>query len=559
MIFGKLVAAALLVAAPLVSADFSYTAYSKTVACTAEEVRIPATPQEVSDIIKEAAWSFKKVRALAAKHSGKISLYHAIRVAFSAITRANPSVLASDIICTDGIAVSTEKFNKITISADKKTVTAGAGARLFQVMDALEKQGLMLQHFPAFGAITVGGAIATGAHGSTLKYPGTISDQVLSVTLVDGLGRIRTIKSTDDDINLARVHLGLLGIVTEVVLPVVPNYKVKLFTYPAPDSFLTSGAFRTELAKHDYFYMYWFPSTGSVTVSNATYVPVSTPGEDFWTIGGPTVGPATGAIQGLVKNLETVQQIKNQTIWCGIAQGNFAAQFQLLPNSPYFNPQFQPVNPATGFGRKIMNNYCVEGTCPWDLAESPLELVDISISIPIAQLPAASLAVKEVLKQYPACLAFNGIFLRFVRASNAVLSTAAGRDSVYFEIVTTRRSRPEVDARFEIDAISAIAQLLIKKFEGRPHWGKNGLAMFQSCFLYKNNPGMTKFALSVATSYDPFAVFANDWARRSFLGKELPRGKGCALEDNCFCRTDAECGVGLKCVKAADWNVCRSA
>ncbi|KAJ3106342.1 hypothetical protein HDU97_006540 [Phlyctochytrium planicorne] len=532
MLFRNIVAAAaILLTTPYASA-VSYTSYSKTVKCEAEQVVTPTTAQEVSKIIQDAAWSFKKVRALAAKHS------------------------ASDIICTDGIAVSTEKLNQITLSADKKTVTVGAGARLFQVFDALEAQGLMLEHFPAFGSITVGGAIATGAHGSSLKHPTTISDQVLQVTLVDGLGRIRTIKSTDAEIDLVRVHLGLLGIVTEVVLPVVPNYKVNLFTYPAPDTFLTTGAFNAELAKYDYFYMYWFPSVNSVTISNASYVPVSTPGDDFWTLGGPAVGPAAGAIQGLVQSLEGVQAINNKTIWCGIAQGNFAAQFQILPNSPYLSNAFQPVNPVTGFGRKVMNNFCIEGSCAWDLSPNPLELVDISVSIPISLLPAATVAVKDVLKQYPACLAFNGIFLRFVRASKGVVSTATARDSVYFEIVTTRRSNPSTNARFEIDAISAIAQLLIKKFEGRPHWGKNGLAMFQSSFLYKNNPGMTKFAVSVATSFDPFGVFHNDWARRAFLSKELPRGAGCALEDNCFCRTDAECTNGLKCVRTADWSVC---
>ncbi|KAJ3214824.1 hypothetical protein HDU67_001151 [Dinochytrium kinnereticum] len=534
MIVGKLLAAAAAFLAATVRAEYDYTPYSKTVACSAEEIRYPNTTEQISAIVKEAALSFKKVKALGSQHS------------------------ANDIICTDGIAVSLSAFNKIWIDEPSKTVVVGGGAYLYQVLDALEAKGLMLPHFPAFGGITVGGAIATGAHGSSLKHPSTISDQIVQITLIDGLGRLRVIKNCDPDIDVVRVHLGLVGIITEVVFKAVPNYKVTVSTYPTSESLLFTGAFNQDLAKYDYYYMYWFPSVNQVAVTNGSYVPVATPGGDIWTVGGPIPPPAQANIQNLVTTYESLQTGRLTEPWCGLATNNFAAQYEPRRNSPYINPAtFTPSNPATGFGRKIMNNHCVKGTCAWDIADKPLQLVDVSISIPIDRLPEAATAVKEILKLYPACLPFNGIFLRFVKGSNGLASTAAKRDSVYFEIVSIRRMNPTTDNRLDTDAISAISQLLIKEFEGRPHWGKNGLAMFQSRFLYKNSPGLQRFALSAATDFDPFGVFHNDWARRTFFNQPLPRGNGCGMEDNCFCRVDSECGPGQKCVKEKDWSVCR--
>ncbi|KAI8850879.1 hypothetical protein BC829DRAFT_488546 [Chytridium lagenaria] len=471
MLLNAVIAAAAIFSSAVIAADpFKYTPY-------------------IVDIIREAAFTFQKVKAIGSLHS------------------------STDIICTDGIAAA-------------KTVTVGAGLYLSDLLEALEAKNLMLEHFPAFGGITVGGAIATGAHGSTVKRPATISDQVVQLTLVDGLSRTRVIKDADD-LNLARVHLGLLGVVTEVVLK---------------SPFLTSGGFTKELVKYDYFYMYWFPSVGQITISNGTYIPTSTPGNDFWTVGGPSVGPAGEAVQGLVQQLEAVQTNRLTDIWCGIAQRNFQSQFALVPSNPYFNASFAPVNPAVGFGRRIMNNFCKKGQCAWDLP-IPLNLVDISIAIPVSSLAKASTAVKEILKQYPACFSFGGIFIRFAKGSQGVISTANGADTAYFEIFTERRLKPEVDARLDIDAISAIAQ--------NPY--------LQSKYLYKNHPGLTRFGFSAVTSFDPFGMFHNDWSRRVFLAKDLPRGNGCALEDNCFCKADAECTTGMKCVKEAGWSVCRYA
>ncbi|KAJ3327803.1 hypothetical protein HDU76_011096 [Blyttiomyces sp. JEL0837] len=509
---------------------FAYKAYSATTSCTASEIRYPNTTSQVSDIIIEALSTFQFVKAMGSHHS------------------------ATDIICTNGIAISMKGFNSIKIDEKNMKVTVGAGAHLVDLLNALQAKGLTLEHYPQFGGITIGGALATGAHGSSLKHY-TLSDQITAVTVVDGMGFVQTI-TDESELAYFRVHLGLLGVVVDATFPVVPLYKVTLQTYPAPDSLLTSGAINAMIPNYDYFYLYWYPSLNSVAISNGTYVNPSTPGQGFWTTSSDILGPAVGAIEGLVGTLEQLQTARLSNVWCQIAAGNFANQFSPSQAPPYLNETYGYANPVTGYGKDIMNGVCTYPNCPWDLPVNPLRLVDISIAIPLSVLPDAAKAVQKILQQYPRCFAFSGIFLRFSKAGKGAVSMAYNRDTVHFEIYTERRLNATTDARLDIDAISAISQTLINQFGGRPHWGKNGMQVFQSSQLYRSQPRLGEFGIVASAQYDPFGIFRNEWSSRAFLGKHVPRGNGCALEDNCWCQTDSECAAPLKCVKSASYNVC---
>jgi FAD/FMN-containing dehydrogenase len=65
------------------------------------------------------------------------------------------------------------------------------------------------------GGISVAGAIGTGAHGSSLRHPNSLSDQIIRLTIVDGTGEIRVIDDPQE-VNAFRVHLGLLGVIIDV-------------------------------------------------------------------------------------------------------------------------------------------------------------------------------------------------------------------------------------------------------------------------------------------------------------------------------------------------------
>lgn len=93
---------------------------------------------------------------------------------------------------------------------DKVTCTFGAGVSLRDATTFLRDNGRALKTTPAFGNITLAGAIGTGAHGSTLKYNASISEQVVGLRIVNGTGDLVDITDAED-LKAFRIHLGLLG------------------------------------------------------------------------------------------------------------------------------------------------------------------------------------------------------------------------------------------------------------------------------------------------------------------------------------------------------------
>jgi xylitol oxidase len=79
----------------------------------------------------------------------------------------------------------------------------------------------------------VAGAIATGTHGSGDRL-GSLATTVRSVTLMDGRGETREFRRGDAEFPGIPVHLGALGIVTELELDTEPDYQLRQFVFEAP-------------------------------------------------------------------------------------------------------------------------------------------------------------------------------------------------------------------------------------------------------------------------------------------------------------------------------------
>lgn len=84
-------------------------------------------------------------------------------------------------------------FDGISVDKQAKTVTAGAGALMDDIMLALESNGLGMSSIPAPGAITIGGVLAIDGHGAALPAAGenatghsfgSMSNRVLSMQIV---------------------------------------------------------------------------------------------------------------------------------------------------------------------------------------------------------------------------------------------------------------------------------------------------------------------------------------------------------------------------------------
>jgi FAD/FMN-containing dehydrogenase len=111
-------------------------------------------------------------------------------------------------------------------------VTARAGTRVAELEQALDECGQCLPFEPPrFGAgSTIGGMVASGLSGPARASVGSVRDHVLGVTLLNGRGEVLTFGGQVtknvagyDVSRLLAGSLGILGIICEVSLKVLPN------------------------------------------------------------------------------------------------------------------------------------------------------------------------------------------------------------------------------------------------------------------------------------------------------------------------------------------------
>lgn len=126
-----------------------------------------------------------------------------------------------------GLHIGTAQLTgSIDIAPDRTCVTVPAGIRYAELGTALYEQGLALAAMASLPHISVGGAVATGTHGSGDAI-GTLSSAVTALEVVTPDGNLRWVRrDTDDDFAGWVVALGALGVVTRVTLAVEPAYDI---------------------------------------------------------------------------------------------------------------------------------------------------------------------------------------------------------------------------------------------------------------------------------------------------------------------------------------------
>jgi len=132
---------------------------------------------------------------------------------------------------TDGVQVSVAALPKrVEVDAEARTVTVSAGLRYGELVEELDRAGWALHNLASLPHISVGGAIATGTHGSG-DHNGSLASSVAGLELVTAGGTVLTARRGDADFAGMVVALGCLGIVTAVTLDIVPTFQVRQDVY----------------------------------------------------------------------------------------------------------------------------------------------------------------------------------------------------------------------------------------------------------------------------------------------------------------------------------------
>jgi xylitol oxidase len=137
----------------------------------------------------------------------------------------------NDIADTEHALISTAGLiDPPQFDAEASTVTVGSGMRYGDLAGIVDRAGYALGAMASLPHISVGGAIATGTHGSGDRT-GSLASAVTAIELVTADGDLVTMDDNHPDFPGAVVSLGALGIVTRVTLRVEPRFQVAQSVY----------------------------------------------------------------------------------------------------------------------------------------------------------------------------------------------------------------------------------------------------------------------------------------------------------------------------------------
>ncbi len=338
----------------------------------------------------------------------------------------------TDIAVTDGLLLRPGSLRGIVaVDRDALTVTALAGTSLHELNVGLERLGLSLHNMGDIDEQTVAGAISTGTHG-TGGTVASLSAQVAGADLVTGEGTLihADAEENPEVLEMVRLGLGALGILTSVTLRVEPLFVVEAYETPMRwDQAL--GDFDELVADNHHFEMYWFPHTDRLLTKRNN------------------------------RTLDGVEPLSRLRGW-------FDDEF--LSNR-VFGWLNKAGNARPGLVRRI-NNVSARALgerrysdVPHKVFTAPRRVVfrEMEYAVPREAGMQALSDVRALIDQRGWRISFP-VEVRACPGDDVPLSAAYLRDSVYLAF--------HVNAQTDHREYFAQVEHLLRGYDGRPHWGK---------------------------------------------------------------------------------------
>ncbi|KAM7260752.1 hypothetical protein ACFE04_026227 [Oxalis oulophora] len=501
-------------------------------ACITTTVTYPSSEQDLISIVSNATKSKQKIK-VATKSSHSIP----------------------KLVCPDdndhvgSLVISTKNLDRILkIDTEAMRITVESGVSLKKLISEAAKSGLVLPYAPYWWGLTIGGMLGTGAHGSSLWGKGSsVHEYVVEMRIVtpglvkDGFVKVRVLNKGDDELNAARVSLGVLGVVSQVTLELEPMFK-RSITYVAKEDSDLGDQVVSFGNRHEFADVTWYPSQGKAVYRIDDRVASNTPGNGTFNYI-PFRATASLVLATLRTNEEIQESTNDANGKCLVATFITSTLLTLafgLTNNGYPIIGYQNYLQSSGACLTSIEDGLITA-CAWDPRIKGEFFHQTTFKIRLSLAKSFIQDVQRLVQLEPKTLCglelYNGILIRYVKASNAYLANQ--EDALDFDI-TYYRSRDPKNPRLYEDILEEIEQLAIFKYRALPHWGKNRNIAFEGAIKkYKN---ADKF-LRVKSLYDPLGLFSSEWTDQ-MLG--LKNGisilmEGCALEGLCICSEDSHC------------------
>ena len=423
-------------------------------ACSPAAFERPVTTEEISAEVTRAADRGWTVRVAGSGHS------------------------FTDAVTTDGLLLSLERMDRVlALDPEAGLVRVQAGITLNALNQALADEGVALPNMGDVDVQTVAGATATGTHGTGSRLA-NLSAGIHAIRLVLADGSVTEINEDDDPDSLraARVGIGCLGVVTEVVLKVGEAFVLEGIDERRP---LEDVLERIDeiVDSNDHFEFLSFPH--SRLVHARTNNRVDAP---------PRPRSRAGAWANDVL----------------LTNHLFGVACRLGRRVPSWIPAINRT--VTRLGGKSSR---VDRSDRIFTTARRVRFTEMEYAIPRACGAEAVRAVHKMVEARGFAVPFP-MEVRFVASDDAFLSPAHGRDTCYVAVHMFERMQWEPYFR-------AVEEIM-DGFEGRPHWGKRHFQTAET--LRPRYPEWDRFA-AVRARLDPSGRFTNDYVRK-VLGPPTP-------------------------------------
>lgn len=360
---------------------------------------------------------------------------------------------AEEMISLDGLP------DDVVIDPASSTVELNPAMTYGRLAPMLRERGLALHNLASLPHISVGGAIATGTHGSGDRL-GNLATAVHAIDILRSDGEIVHLERGDGDFDGAVVGLGALGAVLRVRLDVEPEYQIAQHVYEglAWDQLAACFDEITRAGDSVSLFTTWSSHVDQVWVKRRL---PSEPTATFFGARPSTVDlhPVTG-----VSAENCTPQLGVPGLWSD--------------RLPHFKMGFTP---STG------DELQSELLLPRGSALDAIEVVR-----GFADHMAPHLLVSEI---------------RTVAADTLWMSPEFQRDTVALHFTW----RPSVA---EVARLVSRLEAAVAAFEPRPHWGK--VFTVDRATLAKRYPRHVDF-VDLVHRFDPRGAFRNAWLEHNVL------------------------------------------
>lgn len=365
-------------------------------------------------------------------------------------------------------------YNKILSYDDANyTITAQSGIKLGDFLEAIEAKGWCIPCLPDINTVSLGGALATGTHGTSGKL---LCEYMISCRLVLADGSIKVVKDGDDFMDALRVSIGSLGVMSTVTFKCEPIYTLHVKEGPESDNEWLPKI-KERLVKHDFLRILWLPHTSKGYV-----------------ITGDKIDPSTEVKENLGPDYLKYRRKASKILY------KYSHKF------PWITAIANKLLYLGFFSVKKEHKGTLYGATVTKKRGSTLELAEWTIGLD--KFPEVFKELKAEINKWS-----NDSFIhipmdvRFVKEDRSWLSYAYGHDTVTMGCVT--RSAATADS---YEAFKTVEKIFLK-YGGRPHWGKRFEA--KDAELSKVYPKWNAFK-ALRKQLDPTNKFLNPYLTKLF-------------------------------------------